>query len=114
MPPLFSRMNLLRYVLDAYPKSRLAEVAWAFLFRTCVVLYLAWFAEVLMGPSAGPVVPFAMAIIALGLVQILPWLWACLRRLWARVPRRKAVAGASSADSQTSVVPRDASKDRRA
>ena len=27
MPPLFSRMNLLRYVLDAYPKSRLAEVA---------------------------------------------------------------------------------------
>ena len=27
MPPVFGRMNLLRYVLDAYPKSRLAEVA---------------------------------------------------------------------------------------
>ncbi len=27
MPPLFSGMNLLRYVLDAYPKRRLAEVA---------------------------------------------------------------------------------------
>ena len=27
MPPLFGHMNLLRYVLDAYPKSRLAEVA---------------------------------------------------------------------------------------
>ena len=27
MPPLFGNMNLLRYVLDAYPKSRLGEVA---------------------------------------------------------------------------------------
>lgn len=27
MPPLFGQMNLLRYVLDAYPKSRLAEVS---------------------------------------------------------------------------------------
>lgn len=27
MPPLFTGMNLLRYVLDAYPKSRLGEVA---------------------------------------------------------------------------------------
>ena len=26
MPPLFGNMNLLRYVLDAYPKSRLVEV----------------------------------------------------------------------------------------
>jgi tetratricopeptide (TPR) repeat protein len=26
MPPLFGQLNLLRYVLDAYPKSRLAEV----------------------------------------------------------------------------------------
>ena len=27
MPPLFGNMNLLRYVLDAYPKSRLGEVS---------------------------------------------------------------------------------------
>ncbi len=27
MPPLFGNLNLLRYVLDAYPKSRLGEVA---------------------------------------------------------------------------------------
>ena len=97
-------------------KAYLAALAWAVSFRAFAVLFLGWFVELLIGPGAGALIPYVLAIIAVGLVDIQPWLWAFLRRLWARLPRRKVptVPCTTSATFQTSSVPHDAPRDRGA
>ncbi len=96
-------------------KSGLTVLAWAIAFRACMVVYLGWIADLLIGPGAGPFVPYILAICAVCLVDIPPWLWAWLRGLWARLSRRKAaVPDTGSAQSQTPFVPSDLLRDRRA
>ena len=96
-------------------RTCLTALAWAVVFRACMVVYLAWVADLLIGPGTGPFVPYILAIGTVCLVDIRPWLRAWLRGLWARLPRRKAtVHGTGSAQSQTSAVLRDAPHDRRA
>lgn len=102
---------MIGFKLQVPSKARLAKFAWTAPFKACLVLYIAWFAEMLSDPGIGPLVPYILAIAVLALVRILPWLLGRLRRLWARLQRRQpALTGTSSA--QTSAVPSDAAKDR--
>ncbi len=96
-------------------KSGLTALAWAIAFRACMVVYLGWIADLLIGPGAGPFVQYILAICDVCLVDIPTWLWAWLRRLGARLSRRKAtVPDTGSAQSQTPFVPSDLLQDRRA
>lgn len=64
-------------------KAQLAGLAWAVALRVLMVLYAAWFVDLLMGTPPNPAVPYAAAIAAVVLVDIVLWM-----SRWVRANRR--------------------------
>lgn len=63
--------------------AQLAGLAWAVALRALMVLYAAWFVDLLMGTPPNPAVPYAAAIAAVVLVDIVLWM-----SRWVRANRR--------------------------
>ena len=64
-------------------KAQLAGLAWAVALRVLMVLYAAWFVDLLMGTPPNPAVPYAAASAAVVLADIALWI-----SRWVRANRR--------------------------
>ena len=64
-------------------KAQLSGLAWAVALRVLMVLYAAWFVDLLMGTPPNPAVPYAAAIASVVLVDIVLWM-----SRWVQANRR--------------------------
>ena len=63
-------------------KAQLAALGWAVVLRVLMALNLAWIVDLLMGTPPSPAVPYAAAIAAVVLADIVLWMsrWVLANR----------------------------------